>query len=232
MTLNDIKSLPELELIKLFKNPATDPEDRNQIGAFLYQRYESMIHKHWWKLQKQMNNSPAVLAIKDEYYGDAIEAFFNAIEKVDLTKVYDEKFKLMQLASWYIGNVRIKWVKKLKKDSQYIRPLNLLEVQDLTDSLGPDPEAEMAYWNSEGYLNEPSYAYERMDGEMKCRIALEKCFSKWTPQQREIFTWLKEKKTKTEISTLSGYNIAKLNKIIKGLKEDLETELEIPSKAV
>ena len=90
----------------------------------------------------------------------------------------------------------------------------------------------MAYWNSEGYRDEPSYAYEKIDSERKCRMALEKCFSKWTPQQREIFTWLKEKKTKTEISTLSGCNIAKLNKIIKGLKEDLEVELEMPGKAV
>lgn len=225
MTENELKSLNELEQVSLFKNPTTDPGTRDILGKILYSKYESMIHKHWWKLQKQMNCSPEVMSIKDEYYGEATEAFFMAIEKVDLNKVYDKNFKLMQMASWYIGNVRIKWIKRLIKESKTTRPLNYLEVQDLTDSLGPDPEAEKSYWTTEGYQTEPSYVYEQKESDQLCSQAVKACLSKWSPVQCQVFGWLKENKTKTEISGLCGLSLAQVGKLVKGMKNDLKKAL-------
>ena len=225
MTENELKDMSELDQIIMFKNPATPETDRDLIGKILYSKYESMIHKHWWQLQKQMNFSSRVQSAKEEYYDEAIEAFFKAIDKVDLEKIYDKNFKLMQLASWYIGNVRIKWIKTLSKESGIVRPLNYLEAQDLSDSLGPDPEAEMAYWSAEGYMNEPSYAYERTEGEQNCIKAVKACMNKWSDLQKKIFQGLEAKLSKNELCDMVKLPVTELNKIIKGLKTDLKKEL-------
>lgn len=225
----DFKKLSELDVIKLIKNPETDNYTFNRACEFLLNKYEKMFHKHWWVLQKQMNNSALVNSIKDEYYSRAYEAFFKAIQKVDLSRLYDEKFKLMQLLSWYLTNVRTTLIRETIKKSK-IKAVNAMSSVDNEEAISIDPDVEASYWNSEGYKTEPSYyVVDIQGGEDNCKRALKECFKKWTMKEQLIYKYLENGMPKVEIAKklqvapISIYNT--VNKMKKELKQELGLEV-------
>lgn len=223
----DLKKMSELDVIRLIKDPNTPPKDYNTAAEFLVKKYSPMIHKHWWTLQRQMDNSDLVNSLKDEYYSEAYEALFVAIQKVDLSKIYDENFKLMQLASWYITNVRTKFIKETRKKAK-IKTVSSMKAAENEADLTVDPDVEVAYWESGGYKINPEYQVcEIQEGENICNKAIDACMQKWSAVEREIFKYLQKGTSKTKIANLLGLSPIKVYSYTTKMKQDMKVALGV-----
>ena len=223
----DLKKMSELDVIRLIKDPNTPPKDYNTAAEFLVKKYSPMIHKHWWTLQRQMDNSDLVNSLKDEYYSEAYEALFVAIQKVDLSKIYDENFKLMQLASWYITNVRTKFIKETRKKAK-IKTVSSMKAAENEADLTVDPDVEVAYWESGGYKINPEYQVcEIQEGENICNKAIDACMQKWSAVEREIFKYLQKGTKKKKIANLLGLSPIKVYSYTTKMKQDMKVALGV-----
>jgi hypothetical protein len=229
ITENDLKKMKELDIIRLIKNPETSRRDYNTAIEFLLKRYDNMIHKHWWTLQRQLNKSTIVNSLKEEYYSRAYDAFLTAIQKVDLNRVYDDKFKLMQLLSWYLTNVRTTLIKNALKKSKEKSMYSMNQFRD-DDTPTVDRDVEEAYQEQEGYMMDPAYALEVAEGEANCERAIKECMSKWDNQKKDIFRMLLEHKKKPEISKELGLKPSKVYMEVNKMKEDLKISLGVEFK--
>ena len=226
MNLEDMKKLPEIEIIRIIRNPQSSEMEYNRACEILVKKYERMIHYHWWKLQQELNNTGYVESAKEDYYDEAYEALFKAITKVDLNKVQDENFKILQLASWYITNVRTKIRKKVLKQHSKNRGPITAEYRDDEDSTTIDYDIEKEYNESEGYKTDPIYSYELKEGEENCKNAIEKCMNKWTDEQKRIYEYLENGKNKTEISQMMGVPVTRVYILTKRMKADMKKFLD------
>lgn len=227
MTENDFKKMSELDIIRLIKNPSTDEFTFNKASEFLLKKYDRMFHKHWWTLQKQMNNSSLINSLKDEYYSLAYEAFFTVIQKIDLDRVYDEKFKLMQLLSWYLTNVRTRLIKETRRKGK-MKAVNAMSMCGDEEDLTVDSDVESSYWESEGYKTSPDYRLIEVEEKTReYNETLDKCYKKWNEREKCIFDLLKEGKGKVEIAKELGVSPYKVYSSFKKIKNDLKEAFHI-----
>lgn len=229
ITENDLKEMKELDIIRLIKNSNTSRRDYNTAMEFLMKRYDNMIHKHWWTLQRQLNKSSIVNSFKDEYYSRAYDAFLTAVQKVDLDRIYDDKFKLMQLLSWYLTNVRTTIIKSALKKGREKSIYSMAQFQD-DNTPTVDRDVEEAYQEQEGYMMDPAYALEVAEGEANCERAIKECMKKWDDQKKSIFKLLLEHKNKPEISKELGLKPSKVYMEVNKMKEDLKISLGVEFK--
>lgn len=226
LTLDEIKELPEIEIIRIIKDPKSSEINYNRACEVLIKKYEKMIHYHWWKLQQELNKTGYVNSIKEDYYDEAYEALFKAITKVDLNKVKDEKFKLLQLASWYITNVRTKMRKKVINKISKSRSLVSANLKEDEDSTTFDSDVEMSYNEEFGYKTDPIYTYEIKEGEDNCDNAINECFRIWDDTEKEIYRYLEKGKNKAEISQIMGIPVTKVYTLTKRMKSDMKKAMD------
>ena len=160
MTSKEMEKLPEIELIRIVNDPNSPEVDYNIAAEILIKKYEKMIHYHWWKLQKELNNTGYVNSIKEDFYDEAYEALLKAITKVDLNRIENDNFKILQLASWYITNVRTKMRKRVLTRVSKNKGLVAVNLDDGEDTNVIDSEVEKAYNDEFGYRTDPVYSYE------------------------------------------------------------------------
>lgn len=227
--MSDFHILNDRNLIKIIKDPETSKEDYNKAYEVLFNRYEKQIHKMWWSLSRQFGGQGIVETLKDEYYSEAYEAFHKAVTKIDLNEIRDDNWKLVQYSSFYLRNV------KTKLSKQIIKNINVRSTQNL-QSLGleedsqenrMDRETEMAYYENEGYKNNPEYICIRRSEEKICRDALNASYSNWNDLKRKIYKGLISNKSKAEIARELGINNSRLYNNINSMKEELKKNLEI-----
>lgn len=223
---SDFENAPEIELIKIVNNPNSPEIEYNLAAEVLIKRYEKMIHYHWWKLQKELNNTGYVNSIKEDFYDEAYEALLKAITKVDLNRIENNNFKILQLASWYITNVRTKMRKKVLTKVSKNKGLVTVNLDDNEDSNVIDSDVEKAYNDEFGYRTDPVYSYEVQEGEDNCKSAVEKCLSIWDDEQRKIFRYLEKGKNKTEISQLMNLPTTKVYSLTKKMKSDMKKAMD------
>lgn len=227
VTTEDLKKMKELDIVKLIKNPNTDSISYNRACEYLLKKYDKMFHRHWWTLQRQLGNSYIVNDLKDEYYSCAYEAFFQVIRKIDTTRIYDENFKIMQLLSWYLSNVRSRLIKEALKRSK-VKPLNYVNSSDDPDNQTIDSDVESTYWNYEGgYMTEPSYQAEATDREETCNQILMECFGRWSDLEKHIFALLRAGKNKTEIAEALNIKPSRVYVKICKMKKELKEALGV-----
>lgn len=222
----EFENTPEIELIKIVNNPNSPELEYNLAAEILIKRYEKMIHYHWWKLQQELNNTGYVNSIKEDFYDEAYEALLKAITKVDLSKVKDNKFRILQLASWYITNVRTKMRKRVLNKVSKHKSLVTVNLNEDEDSNVIDSDVEKAYNEEFGYRTDPVYSYELQEGEDNCMSAVDRCFNIWDDTQKKIYRYLESGKNKTEISGLMGIPTAKVYSLTKRMKSDMKKALD------
>lgn len=226
MRFDELEKMPEIELIRIIKNPDTSETMYNEACEILIKRYEKMIHYHWWKLQQELNKTGYVNSVKEDYYDAAYEALFKAITKVDLDRIKDENFKILQLASWYISNVRTKLRKQVLTKVSKNKGLVTIALDNDEDSNVIDSDVEKAYNESFGYITDPIYNYEVKEGEENCERALKECFSKWNSEEKQIYKYLEKGKNKTEISQMMGLPVTKVYSITKKMRSDMKKSMD------
>lgn len=222
----NINSLSELEILKILKDPTSSPDLYEAAGEYIFKKYEKMIHYHWHMLVKQLNNSVLVNNIKDEYYSEAREALFTAIQKVDVSKIYDENFKLMQMASWYIGNVRNKMCRIVVQQASCKSTTSIADLEE-DGGLALDPDVEMSWWSRNSEYYDPAVICVNTLREEECQIALQKCIDHWDDNHKKVFRYLQEKKSKNEIAEELEISPMRVYGIIRDCKADVKKALEI-----
>lgn len=222
----DFGKMKEIDIIRLIKDPNTNQRTINKAQEFLLKKYEKMIHRHWWTLQRQLGNSSIINNLKEEYYSEAYAAFLNVLQKIDLNRTYDENFKIMQLLSWYLSNVRSHIIREALKKSKE-KGLNETSSYKDEESMTIDRDVEESYWMNEGYKSEPSYRAEIVEREEFCNQVIKECFGKWNDLERKIFILLKNKKGKAEIAEALNIKPSKVYGITCRLKGDLKIALGI-----
>lgn len=224
MNRKDFEKLTDRELVTIRK---TSPslEMRNLAGEALFIRYERQIHKHWQKLCNQLNRIPAVYAVQEDYYDEATEAFLNAIEKTDLSRIENDNWKFVSMFNWYLSNVRTKIIRLVNKRG-FIKSLNHMHLIADDDSSEFDPDVEISFWESEGHKLDPSIILENKESFSNTNRAIDRCKTKWTTLEIEIFNRLQNNQPKQEIAKSLNLTSSKLYSVIRGLKHDIMIEIK------
>lgn len=224
MTEKDFKAMKEIEIIKIIKNPETPRTTFNNACAFIIKKYEKTIHKAWWVFNKQMRETPLVESKKEEFYSRAYEVLYTTILKVDLSRVYDDNFKLIQLVSLYLSNLRHTMINELLKESKNIS-LETSYKEDDEESTCTNSVIEYQYYEQEGYKNDPQYVLEVKENLLIQKEAIKECLSRWSTLEKAVYSGIIKKKTKKEISSEMGVSINEITSITKKIKSDLKRSL-------
>ena len=235
MTENEFKSMKEIEIIKLIKNLDTPRATFNKACAYLIKKYEKTIHKAWWTLSRQMGGTPLVESKKDEFYSRAYEVIYTTILKVDLSRVYNDDFKLIQLVSLYLSNLRHTMINEITKEGKN-RPIEITyKDKDGEESSYANSIIEYVYYEREGYKDNPQYLMEVNENMSKYQKAIEECFSKWNTKEQAVYKGIIDNKTKKEISSEIDIPTNEVNNITKKVNPDLKKTLlamgYVPSRA-
>lgn len=229
MTKSELKKLNDRELVTLIKSIENKEKSYtyNLACEVLIERYEQQIHKNWWKLRAQMNNSQIVDSLEEEYYSEAKEAFWTAIQKINLDKVRDDNWKCVGWVDFYLRNVRTKLIKDTLQKGKMKSLTSMKEDEGVDESQMVDPDVESAYWEESGYKTEPSYAYEITEANDICANAIAYCKNAWDGYKNQIFDYLREGKTRAEIAKIMKENPMKIYQVATNMKNDMKKALGI-----
>lgn len=228
--MNCFEKKCDKELVEIIKNEETSRKDRNYAYEALFNRYKRCFDKNWYKLQLQMDKSRFIMSKEDDFYSDAYEAFLTAIDKVDLSKIENNNWKLIGYLDFYLRNVRSKIIKGIMKKESKVKSIsymnNINNDSSSEDISRVDSDVEMSYWVTEGYKTEPEYRYLIEEEEERCVISINKCLKKWTPFEREIFELLKSGKSKSDIATIKNITPSRVYLVTKSMKKDFKKYME------
>ena len=213
-------------VIHIKSNKGTRYEHDQALTA-LWKRYQNQIHNNWHLLSKTLQSSDLITSMKDDFYEEAQEVFMIALSKVDPIKINaNEKWKFVGYFDFYLRNLRTKFHKELKRRTN-IKSIDSMQKMSDDCNLEIDLDVEEAYREQGGYMDEPDYIVEQLEGERNCEQALKQCLEKWTPVQREIYKRLLEKEKKQDISKELDLSIPKLYVECNKMKRDLKKCLGI-----
>lgn len=221
MTDERYSKMLDRDLIALIKDPNTKEYTYQKACETILDRYSRQIHKNWWVLQKQMNASGIVNSLKEDYYDEAYESFFKAIQKTDLDKIENDNWKFVGMLNWYLANVRKKMIREAtaKGKTKGLSTMSLIEDED---SSTIDSDVESAYQASEGYKNDPAYAYEAKNSEILCQKGLDHCLHTWTEKERKIYGLLERKHSRASIAQIMNMPPSKVYSITRKMYSDLK----------
>lgn len=223
MNRKDFTNLTDRELVEI-RQTSPSLEMRNLAGDTLFIRYERQIHKHWQKLCNQLNRIPAVYAVQEDYYDEAMEAFLKAIEKTDLSRIKDDNWKFVSMLNWYLSNVRTKIIRLINKRG-FIKSLNHMHLLSEDGSSECDPDVEISFWESEGHKLDPCKVLETKESYKDTYRAINNCKTKWTTLEIEIFDRLNKNQSKQEIAKNLNITVSKVYSIIRAMKNDILIEI-------
>ena len=213
-------------VIYIKSNKGTRYEHDRALTA-LWKRYQNQIHNNWHLLSKTLQSSDLITSMKDDFYEEAQEVFMIALSKVDPIKINaNEKWKFVGYFDFYLRNLRTKFHKELKRRTN-IKSIDSMQKMSDDCNLEIDLDVEESYREQGGYMDEPDYIVEQLEGERNCEQALKQCLEKWTPVQREIYKRLLEKEKKQDISKELDLSIPKLYVECNKMKRDLKKCLGI-----
>lgn len=220
--MNFYTKMNDRQLVTIAKKSSSDAKKACEV---LFKRYENQIHKNWLRLEAQLDHSDVIRSLKEDYYDEAYEAFLIAIQKVDLDRIENDDWKLVGMINWYLTNVRTKLIKLALKSAK-IKSINSMSAANNGEEcMTADPDVEEAYWNTQGYKNEPSYLCDVNERELRCKNALLFCKNKWSDEENKIFTLLESGLNRVEISRKLNINANKVYSTVNRMKEDLKKYL-------
>ena len=220
---NTFEKMNDRDLVVYIKDNKGTRYEHDRALTALWKRYQNQIHNNWHLLARTLHSSDLISNLKDDFYEEAQEVFMAALSKVDPIKINaNEKWKFVGYFDFYLRNLRTKFHKDLMKRSN-IKSIDSMQKIDEECNLEIDLDVENAYREQGGYMDEPDYVVERLEGEENCEQAIRKCLEKWTPIQREIYQRLLKKEKKQDISRELGLSIPKLYLECNKMKHDLKS---------
>ena len=220
---NTFEKMNDRDLVIYIKSNKGTCYEHDRALTALWKRYQNQIHNNWHLLARTLHSSDLISNLKDDFYEEAQEVFMAALSKVDPVKINaNEKWKFVGYFDFYLRNLRTKFHKDLMKRSN-IKSIDSMQKIDEECNLEIDLDVENAYREQGGYMDEPDYVVERLEGEENCERAVKTCLEKWTPIQREIYQRLLKKEKKQDISRELNWTIPKLYLECNKMKRDLKS---------
>ena len=220
---NTFEKMNDRDLVVYIKSNKGTRYEHDRALTALWKRYQNQIHNNWHLLARTLHSSDLISNLKDDFYEEAQEVFMAALSKVDPVKINaNEKWKFVGYFDFYLRNLRTKFHKDLMKRSN-IKSIDSMQKIDEECNLEIDLDVENAYREQGGYMDEPDYVVERLEGEENCEQAIRECLEKWTPIQREIYQRLLKKEKKQDISRELNLTIPKLYLECNKMKRDLKS---------
>ena len=215
------------DLVVYIKSNRGTHREHDQALTVLWKRYQNQIHNNWHLLCRTLQGSDLIMSMKDDFYEEAQEVFMTALSKVDPMKINaNEKWKFVGYFDFYLRNLRTKFHKDLMKRTN-IKSIDSMQKMSDDCNLEIDLDVEEAYREQGGYMDEPDYVVERLEGERNCEQAVKRCLREWTSTQREIYRRLLNKEKKQNISKEMNLSIPKLYTECNKMKRDLKKCLGI-----
>ena len=215
------------DLVIYIKSNKGTRREHDQALTALWKRYQNQIHNNWHYLVRTLHSSDLIMSVKEDFYEEAQEVFMTVLSKVDPVKINaDEKWKFVGYFDFYLRNLRTKFHKDLMRRVE-IKSIDSMQKVNDDCNLEIDLDVEEAYREQGGYMDEPDYIVERLEGERNCERAVKTCLEKWTPIQREIYKRLLAKKRKQDISKELNLSIPKLYTECNKMKRDMKRCLGI-----
>ena len=215
------------DLVIYIKSNKGTHREHDQALTALWKRYQNQIHNNWHLLCRTLQGSDLIMSMKDDFYEEAQEVFMTALSKVDPIKIgANEKWKFVGYFDFYLRNLRTKFHKDLMRKTN-IKSIDSMQKMSDDCNLEIDLDVEEAYREQGGYMDEPDYVVERLEGERNCEQAVKRCLREWTSTQREIYRRLLNKEKKQNISKEMNLSIPKLYTECNKMKRDLKKCLGI-----
>jgi hypothetical protein len=191
--------------------------------AELWSRYQNLVHKNWFILREQMQNSIFVRDIKEDFYMEAYIALEKALHAVNLEKIYDDKWKFLGYYRLYLKNVRTELIKKIRDRA---REKPLFVETDSSESCQTDLSPLLI--EESAHRDDPQEIYIQVEGADRVRKAVAYCKNElWDEKRRTIFDLRAKGILKQDIALKLGIAAPTLTYYLNQMREDLEDALEI-----
>ena len=222
---NNLKDDPicDVDLIRHLQLEDLPKKDLNHLRDLLWKRYCRQAGQAWNVLSKQLNFSDYLLNQRDDFLCDCMEEMFKAVNKIDINKIYDKKWKFYHYYVWVLKNLRTAWIKRILRDSKVLS-FNTSPVKDMEDNVDNAFLENLAMECNPD--QDSSKEYERAEDEAILYSAYKKCSKNWSDKKILVYKETLKGKSKKEIARELGmtYQGTKniLDKIIKDLKKEIE----------
>lgn len=216
-----MNEMTDVELFHLIKNPSCKLQ-YNKAFATLYNRYQRLFDKQWFLLVKQLNCG-WTNNYKEDFYSLASEAFMQAIDRADESK-FKDNFKLVQMVSWLVGNVRINLIKDIIKRESKLESVYGVD-KDSESKLNVKSTVEITYSATVGYMDNPEHKFEQIDMEDMLNSAVSICRKKWSPIKTQIYDYLSKGMTQKDVATKMGVSNKVVTHTMSLMKKEIKREL-------
>lgn len=230
MNIETIRSLNDRDLLSLIKDKNTSDSDYQTSCEVLLNRYTKQLYKNWWVLERQLVKLGNKTVTKEDYFDMAYEAFFIAIQKIDLSKIENDNWKFVGMLNWYLTNVRTKIIKEVKNKWSKTKSLINVALKENDESSTIDYDVEQKYQETEGFKNEPEYVYEISESIENCKNALEECMNKWNDFEKRIYKLLESGESKAGVARKLDMEPSKVYQVTKKMSNELKKALGYNSK--
>lgn len=215
---DEFKNLSDRELITKIKESKTGGREFNLLNNELFRRYENQIHKNWHRLKNQMSHTDVIKSLKDEYYAEAYEAFYNALLAVDLKEVRDDKWQFVGYLDFYLKNVRTRLCNQAEKNGK----TNTLDALEEEEDKSLDRVVDFMCYRRTGYDEDPSNEVVENDLTDKRRRIVEEAYADWDKTARVIYKLWERGYRKVEIAEALGIKDSIVYTTTERIKKDLQ----------
>lgn len=221
---NTLKDDPicDTDLINHLQSRDLPKRDLNHLRDLLWKRYCRQAGQAWNILSRQLNFADNLLSQRDDFLCDCMEEMFKAVNKIDLGKIYDKKWKFYHYYAWVLKNLRASWIKKILKDS---RVLSFNE-SPLEDSEGG---MDNSYLESLAIESNPEYDsrcdFEKVENETTLHTAYVECSKNWSDKKIIVYKETLRGRSKREIARELGMTYQGTKNILDKIVVDLRKEL-------
>lgn len=222
---NILKDLNDRDLVVLAQNDK-DKKVKDKAIEVLLQRYQIQINKNWYILRKQFNDSALIRSFEDDYFSKAYEAILTSISKINIDKIYDDKWKLLQYNSFYLKNVRTSIAKLMEKASK-VKSLDHMTFTVNGNEGAVDYDVETAYQEKAGYKDNPEYILLEKEKEEETKSIIYKRRELWSEEKKFIFDLFIKGVPEKEIAQKLNKPRSYIYNKISWLKKDLKKAFNI-----
>ena len=212
----------DTDLINHLQSEDLPKRDLNHLRDLLWKRYCRQAGQAWNVLSRQLNFTSNLLSQRDDFLCDGMEEMFRAVDKIDIDKIYDKKWKFYHYYAWVLKNLRASWIKKILKDSKVLS----FNESPLTD---PEDNTDNAYLENLAVENNPEYDsridFERIEDAVTLHEAYKECSKNWSDKKILVYTETLNGKSKKEIARELGITYQGTKNIFDKIVSDLRKEL-------
>ena len=189
-----------------------------QLKQDLWERYIKLVHKNWHILKKQLQESSHIMNAEDDYYMEAYIAFEKTLQAVDLSAVYNDKWKFLGYFRLYLKNVRSSMINEIINTVQHEQAISIttedgeISRTDLSEIL-----VEKSSWQ-----DNPESIYIMNQGQELVDDAVDYCFRYWDEKQKLIYKLRLDGVLKQDIAKQLGITPSTLTYHMNKMRDDLE----------